>query len=523
MSQKEDLILVYDLGTTGCKVVAFTPKGRVVASHYEKLKTYQRHPTWVEQKPEEWKAAIRKGTKILLKEKKITPNQIKCISISGTQMGAVPVNDKGRPLREYTIMHFDYRSSAQAKKLIENMSGFDNFYKIHGLGHPPENLSICKVMWIKDSERKIYEDAYKFLQSKDFIALYLTQRFVTDYTDASNTGWLNIERREYSEDILEAAGIDVEKLPEIHDSHDIIGYVTKKASRETGLKMGTPVAIGAGDTPATCLGAGIIKEGVCYSYIGGANWNGVCSTKPILDPLIRMINLCHPIPGKYNVFSFTPSGGIIQDWFVDSFYRREGTAERNMYSKDSFGIMNQEISKTSLGALGLICLPYLRGGGGPHWNPNARGAFLGVSILHKRRHFLRASLEGVAFSFRWVMEQTEKAGFPVLKWRELRDVGGGAKNKYWLKIYSDVLGMKLSVLENPQEVTSLGAAIAAAVGVGFHKDYEASVKEMVRISTIILPNLKSTKIYDEIYGIYKEAFHTLTPIFEKIAHIQSHL
>lgn len=518
MYEHDDLILVYDVGTTGCKAVLFTPEGEIVASHYGRYETYYPQPTWAEQRPMEWIDSARLGTKAVLSQSKLPVESVKCVGITGTQMGAVPVDHEGRLTRERSIIHCDYRSSREGKRLIDSIGGYDEFYRIHGLGHPPEALSICKVMWLKEFEPKVYNDTYKFLQAKDFVALYLTGSFASDYTDASNTGWLDIGSRKYSEDMLDAAEVDIEKLPELRDSHAVTGHVVERSARETGLQIGTPVTTGAGDTPATCLGAGVVDEGMCYSYIGSANWNGVCSGKPVMDPKIRMINLCHPIPGKYNVFSFTPSGGIVQEWFKDSFYTIGKCRDGGV---DTYDALARELSETPPGALGLVCLPYLTGGGGPHWNTNARGSFIGINMLHTRKHFLRSLLEGVALSFRWVMDQTETAGFPVLKWKELRVVGGGAMNEPWLQIYSNVLGMKVSILERPHEATALGAAIAAAVGIGLHGTYEKAAEKMSRVSKIIAPSVEAKTIYDDLYVTYKEAYRSLEPVFNRIAGTRS--
>ncbi len=513
-------ILVHDLGTTGDKAIIFDEVGRVITSHYISYKTYYPQPTWVEQKPEDWWDVVCTTTKLGLKKSKLLPKEIKAVAMVGQEKGAVPVDKEVNLVREKTILWCDTRSSKQAKELIDKIGGYDAFYRIHGLGFTPESLSISKVMWIKENEPKVYEKTYKFLQSKDFIIARLTDgvAFVDDYSDASLTGWLDIVKRDYSEEILELAGINVNKLPELHNSDDIVGYVGDEAAEKVGLKPGTPIIIGAGDVAAACVGAGVVKEKLCYSYIGSCNWNGVYATKPCLDSTIRLNNQCHPWKG-YDLFSLTMAGGISQQWFGEAVCDLEVASAKRL-GVSLYDLMRTRMLRTPVGSMGLCYLPYLRGGGGPHWNPNARGAFVGLVVPHNKDHFIRAVLEGVAINFRWLMDQTERAGFQVYDWGELRMIGGGGKNMDWLHIYADVLNMRVLLMDAPQEATGRGAFIAGAVGLGWYKNYIDATEKVVKINKIVEPNLNNHKIYDEMYDIYKSAFKALTPVFDKIAKFQ---
>lgn len=517
---RDEYILAYDLGSTGLKSAIFDVFGEVVASKYETYETYYLRPTWIEQNPEEWWSALCNTTITLLKETNISPERIKAIVPVGHQIGAVPVNQEGNLLRKRAPLWCDARNSKQARELIKKIGGYPNFYRIHGLGHPPEILSICKAMWLKENEPDNYAQTYKFLQSKDFIILYLTDKsvFVDDYGDASNTGWLDIKKREYSDELLEAAGLSRDKLPDLRESHEVVGYLGKDAAKQTGLKVETPIVLGSGDVPAGFVGGGIIEERMNYCSIGSANWTGSYANEPCLDPDIRMINGCHPWKG-YTSFSYTAAGGVSQDWFEDTICDVDKKVAEQI-DIASYDVTQIKAMRAPVGSAGLFYFPYLRGGGGPHWNPNSKGAFVGLTFLHKKEHLARAVLEGVALNFRWLMDQTERAGIPIIKENGIRAIGGGAKNRAWLQIYADVLGMKVLPLKSPHEVTSRGGFISAAVALNWYRDYPDAVEKVVKIDKIIEADMDNNKIYNDSYPIFKSIYESLAPMFDNIATFQ---
>ena len=310
-------------------------------------------------------------------------------------------------------------------------------------------------------------------------------------------------------------------MPELHESSEIVGFVGREAARQTGLKEGIPIVTGSGDVPAACVGAGVVSEKMCYCSIGSANWNGVFVTEPSMDPEIRMVNVCHPWK-NYCTFMYTAAGVISQDWFEDSIC----DVDKQIVKKINipfFEITEVRAKRAPAGSKGLLYLPYLRGGGGPHWNVNASGAFIGLHTLHQKEHLIRAIYEGVAMNFRWLMEQTEKAGVSINEEEGIRAIGGGAKNRVWLQIYSDVLGIKFSVLTAQHEATSRGGFISAAVGLDWYEDYPEAVGKTINIDIDVKPDMENNKIYNKLYPIFKSAYGALTPIFDEIARVREEM
>lgn len=520
-TNNNEFVLAYDVGSTGLKAVLFDTCGKVVASKYKSYETYYPLPTWIEQDPMEWWNAVCTTTRDILNETGIPADMIKAIAPIGHQIMAVPVDKSGNLLRSRVLYCFDGRSSKQAEELISRVGGYASFYKIHGLAHPPEILSICKAMWLKENEPEVYNKTYKFLQSKGFVILNLTDRqvFVDDYGDASNTGWLDIKSKKYSEEIIEAAGISMEKMSEIRYSYEIAGYVGEEAARLTGLKKGTPIFTGTGDVPASCVGAGVVESNMHYCSIGSANWNGGFVTAPCLDPDKKMVNISH-LWKDYICFQYTAAGSISKDWFENSIC----DIEKEIIKKVATGFHDITVNRSrnsSPGSKGIFYIPYLRGGGGPHWNPNSRGAFVGLSVAHDKNDMAKSVLEGVAFNFRWMMEQTKSAGVQVDEKQGIRVIGGGARNEQWVQVYADVMGSDFHIVKDPHEATAKGGFVTAAVGLKWYKDYPEAAKKTVTIEKTIKPNLEYQAIYNEAFPVFKKVYQSVEGVFKDIAELQS--
>jgi len=518
--QKNEFIIAFDVGSTGLKAVLFNSEGTVASSKYCPYSTHYLTPTSIEQEPDEWWKAVCTTSKAIIEETGLSPDSIKAIAPVGHQIMAIPIDKEGNLLGKRVLYVFDGRSGKQAKEIVNKLGGYNNFYHIHGLAHPAEILSCCKAMWIKDNQPEVFEKTYKFLQSKGFIILNLTDKkvFVDDYGDASNTGWMDIAKRAYSSEIAKAAGVSLDKLPEIRYSHEIAGVVGEAAAHMTGLKAGTPIFTGTGDVPASCLGAGIVENNMHYTSIGSANWNGGLVSKPSFGDKNDVVNICHVWKGFIS-FQYTAASGVSRDWFEDVLCDTEKKIISSIHS-GFYDITGERASKSTAGAKGIFYVPYLRGGGGPHWNPDSRGAFVGLSMAHDKNDMAKAVLEGVAYNFRWMMESTKEAGVPFENDQPIRVIGGGARNERWVQIYADVLGHPFEIIRDPHESTAKGGFILAAVGLGWYKDYLQAAKKTVFIEKKIYPDKEKHAIYNETFQIFKKTYNALETLFKDIAFIQ---
>lgn len=275
-----------------------------------------------EQSVDEWWSAVCETTKELLQKTKISPQDVLAIGFSGQLQGVVPVDKNGNALLERAIIWQDMRAVKEAKKVQEEL-GWEEFYRKTGKGQAIEMFPLVKIMWIRDNLPEVYSKAFRFLQCKDYLTFKLTGSIATDYTEASMTGYLNIHKREWDYEILDLFGIDLDKLPTLHESHEIIGHLTGEAAEAMGLKPGIPVIAGAGDVSAAALGAGVVSGEDAYISSGTAWWSGILTSSPLIDLESRISTLCSMIPGKYVPHNFVQSGSACLEWFIKNFMNLE--------------------------------------------------------------------------------------------------------------------------------------------------------------------------------------------------------
>jgi xylulokinase len=297
-----------------------------------------------------------------------------------------------------------------------------------------------------------------------------------------------------------------------------VGEVCKGVADETGLRAGTPVVIGGGDGSCAGAGAGVIREGLAYNYIGSSSWIALATPKPVLDPEMRTFTWAHLVPGMFSPCgTMQMAGGSYQ-------FARDHLAQNEKIVAESLGInayelMNQEVLRSPPGARGLLFLPYLLGERSPRWNPDARGAFIGLTIRHRRPDLLRAVLEGITLNLRVILEAFTRQGAVI---ESLRVIGGGARGAVWNGIMADIFGMPVQRLALLEEATSMGAGVAGGVGVGIWKDF-SQVDQMVQIASEARPHEEHRALYEELYEIFNESYSTLehASVFRRLSAVDT--
>ncbi|MEA3408314.1 MAG: xylulokinase [Chloroflexota bacterium] len=498
----KDLVLAHDLGTTGNKASLFDRDGQLVASAFSGYTTDYPQPGWAEQCATDWWRAVVSSTQELLQRAAVRPDQIAVISFSGQMMGCLPVDRGGTPLRP-AIIWADQRAEAQAQMLIERV-GWDRVYRVTG-HRASSSYSGAKMAWIRDEQPQVFARTAKMLQAKDYVAYRLTGVYATDYSDASGTNLFNLSERRWSGAMCEAMGIDPQLLPQALPSGTVIGGVTAEAARETGLAQGTPVAIGGGDGACATAGAGVVQPGDAYCYVGSSAWISFVSHDPLYDPQKRTFSFAHLDPDYVFPTGTMQCAGGSYDWLERLLRGEDG---ESMHAE-----LDALASEVAPGAQGLFFLPYLMGERSPHWNPKARGVFVGLTMTHGRAEMARAVLEGVAFNLRTILQALTRQGAPI---EALRVIGGGARSALWRQILADVLDHPLLRTELSVEATSLGAAVAGGVAVGLFDDY-AVVQDLVRVSPGERPEPAAAARYAELYDVFAETYEALEPIYERIA------
>lgn len=502
-------ILAHDLGTTGDKASLYDAEGNACASAFSGYGAVYAGPNNVEQNPEDWWQAVCASTRQLLDARRVQLNEIACVVFSGQMMGCVPVDRQARPLRS-ALIWADTRAVAEANLLCER-PGYEAVYRITGHRASP-SYTAAKILWVRGHQPEIFAQAHKFLLAKDFIVARLTGRFVTDYSDASGMNLYDLQTRDWSAEILDAVGLDRDRLAELHASTDVVGEITRQAAGEVGLAPGTPVVIGGGDGPCAAAGAGVVREGSAYNYLGSSSWIGLATRSPVYDPTMRTFTFAHLVPGMFTPTGTMQSAGGSYQWLRDTFClpEKEAAARLNL---SPYELMNLQAEASSPGAKGLLFLPYLLGERSPRWNTHARGVYFGLTMSHSRADIIRATLEGITFNLRVIMEAFEAQGAKI---EAMRVIGGGAKGRAWRQIMADIYGKPILRPALLEEATSLGAAIAGGVGVGLFKDFNIAEK-LTPIVDVINPNPALKLMYDRMMRIFNQTYDALAPLYEDLA------
>ncbi len=488
-------ILAHDLGTTGNKATLFDAEGQQIGSAFADYAVNYPQPNWAEQNPDDWWAAVCETTQRLLAETGVSAGNIAGVGFSGQMMGVVPVGADGRPLRS-CIIWADQRAQAESAYMAEAL-GADAIYET--CGHlPSPAYTGPKILWLRNHQPEIYEAAVCFLHPKDYLAFRFTGLFATDYSDASGTLLFDLVTRTWQPDFLAKLDLPVWKLPAILPSTGVVEGVTPEAADETGLRMGTPVIIGAGDGPGAGVGAGVIEPGEAYCNIGSSAWISIAGAAPMPDPRRRTITFAHAHPDRYAPMGVMQAAGGARQWTWD------------LLAEEALDL-DAAAATVPAGSDGLLFLPYFLGERSPYWNPLARGTLVGLAMNHGKAQIARATLEGVAFNLGLILNALRDQTADI---RAMRFIGGGSRSPLWQQILADVFNLPIHVLALQGDATSWGAAVTAGVGVGVY-DWSIAAQRSA-VERVVAPDQTTVNIYAEMSGIYTDLYAAMTPIFQKL-------
>jgi xylulokinase len=508
-----NLILTYDIGTTGNKCTVFDSGGREIMASVVSYKTIFPQPGWSEQNPHDfWKSVIT-GTRHLL-EKGLDPGSVEVIGISGHMNGCIPLDKEGKVLYN-NIIHSDSRTWPQCE-FIGRQIDFNSFYRITGNRLDP-HYTLPKVLWLKEYHRDIYERTRYFVNTKDYISYRLTGKLgVTDYSDASLTCMLDLVKGDWAYDLLKTLEIDSDKLPQLCCSYEVLGGLSKEAADLLGLPEGIPVTVGGGDGACATRGSGVKVFGDAYNYFGSSAWIATLNQTPVFDEKARIFNYFDLDGKSMIVCGTTQSAAASYNWAVDILRGGpEGSsADGNSGEKNIYDEIESLARSSSIGANGLFFLPYLMGERTPHWDPHTRGAFVGFTLYHNRADMIRAVYEGIVYALRTVLDVfiENKVSF-----KDMILIGGGAKSRLWNEMICNIFNMPVKVHKSPGVATSLGAAIAAGIGAGIFKDFDTAVDPA--FDRQAAPDQTTHEEYEKYYNIFRSFYPQLKPIYDEIAHI----
>jgi len=498
------LLLGIDVSTTGSKALVVNRDGEVVGSATTPHQTSTPRPLWSEQQPEDWWRAVAVSIRQALLHANVSGSAVSAIGLTGQMHGLVLLDQRKQTLRP-AILWNDQRCSDECDQIRARI-GRQRLIQITG-NEALTGFTAPKIVWVKNHEPEIFARARHVLLPKDFIRLKLTGALAMDKADGSGTMLFDLKKRDWSIEVLDALGIPSEWFPPTFEGPETTGEVSAEAAEATGLRIGTPVVAGGGDQAAQAVGVGAIRPGIAALTLGTSGVVFAPTDSCLIEPEGRLHAFCHAMHNRWHLMGVMLSAAGSLQWHRDT-----------LAPDVSFDELLAEAAVAPPGSEGLIFLPYLSGERTPYPDPLARGAWVGLTLRHKRGHVTRSVLEGVAFGLKDSFELIRGAGLVAIE--QVRVSGGGAKSALWRQIIADVLGAEL-VTVNTTEGAAYGAAILAGVGCGVWPDVETACSNLIRIVERVSPNQQQTALYGLVHDQYQSLYPALRPAFTRLASMEA--
>ncbi len=498
-----------DIGTSGTKSVLFDEEGNVIASASKEYPLYQEKNGYAEQEPSDWYNASIYTIKKIILDSKISSEDICGIGISGQMHGLVMLDENNKVIRK-SIIWCDQRTANECEE-ITNKIGKKRLIEI--TANPAlTGFTASKILWVRNNEPENYKKCRHILLPKDYVRFMLTGEYATDVSDASGMQLLDVPNRCWSDEVLEKLDIDKSLLAKVYESCEITGYITKEAAEVTGLKEGTPVVGGAGDNAAAAVGTGIVSDGKAFTTIGTSGVVFAHTSNLQIDPKGRVHTFCCAVPGCWHIMGVTQAACLSLKWFRDNFCNSE-IEQAKKAGLSEYYIMDNEALEIPVGSDKLIYLPYLMGERTPHLDPDVRGTFFGISAMHTRAHFIRAVMEGVAYSLRDCKNIISEMGTEI---SDMMACGGGGTSPLWRSMLADLYNCPVKTV-SCKEGPALGVAILAFVGTGVYETVEKACDRMIKADKTQLPDEKASSEYEKYYQLYQKLYYSIKDNCKELA------
>ncbi|ENM4022211.1 xylulokinase [Vibrio cholerae] len=478
-----------DLGTSGVKSIVMSLEGEILASKSIELSVSRPKPLWSEQMPAEWWHATCESIRGLREQ--IDLSGVKAVGLSGQMHGATLLNAEGEVIRP-AILWNDGRCAAECNELelaVPESRAITGNIMMPGFTAP-------KLKWVRNNEPENFEKIAKVLLPKDYLRFKMTGDFASDMSDSAGTCWLDVNARDWSEELLTATGLTREQMPTLFEGSEVTGVLLEQVAEQWGLPQ-VPVVAGGGDNAAGAVGVGIIKPGQAMLSLGTSGVYFAVSDGFISNPESALHSFCHALPNCWHTMSVILSAASCLKWVA------------SLTGFEDVGEMIKEVEQNADETSSVIFLPYLSGERTPHNNPDAKGVFFGMTHSTTKLELAQAVLEGVGFAF--------ADGFDALHVTkmipdEVSLIGGGARSEYWRQMLADIVGLPLTYRKGGDVGPALGAARLAALAVEENADIEkiCPVPELVQLHQ---PNSDKQAYYNAKRETFQSLYARISDLF----------
>jgi xylulokinase len=485
-----------DVGGTAAKVGLFQATGELLALEQVPIPVQSPRSGWAEIDPNCWFDGVTRGTHAVLSEANVSADCVAAIGLSNMIGTITPLGASGSPLRS-AITYFDTRSAHEASWILQRVPDIE---KITGNRITSGNTSLTSMLWIREHEPTVYEQATLFAQVGTLLFRWLTGELRVDWTNASFTGLYDYRTKRWHPEIADAVGVNLDTLAPI-GAPDTAFPLLRQRAEALGLRPGTPVVLGGIDGAMASVGVGAIHPGDVFDVSGTSEMVAACLPEPSTCP--ELLGRWHVVPDIWVLIGAMSTSGAAFQWFGRELFGQAGVEpDQGPYQE-----MTAAASASPPGANGVVFLPHMMGERAPLWDPQARGVFFGLSLSTTRGDMIRAVMEGVAFAMRHLLELIETQSSVSLN--RVVTVGGAARNALWRQIKADVWDMEIVTLK-VREATALGAAMTAGVGAGIYDDYDEAIEcALPAVDEVVSPDASRHRAYEKPYRVYRTLYPAL--------------
>ncbi len=492
---EQNYIIGVDIGTTSTKSVLFTEAGKVMGKALVTYPLYTPDIATAEQDPDEIFTAVVKTVRRLMEAYVLNPSQVLGLCFSAAMHSLILVDAAGLPLIR-SITWADNRSAGWEKRIKADMDGHAVYRRTGTPIHPMSPL--VKLAWLRHEQPELFQQAVRFISIKEYVFHRLLGRYVVDHSIATAMGLLNIESLDWDAEALAIAGVAPSSLSELVPTTAVLTGLKPAMAEAMGLRIDTPLIIGASDGVLSNLGVGAISPGLVAVTVGTSGAVRAVVDRPMTDPQERLF--CYPLTEHHWVIGgAVNNGGIALRWVRDQLADAEvATAKR--LGQDVYSLLTLMAGAVPPGSEGLLFHPYLMGERSPLWNANARASFFGLSVKHTKSHLVRSVLEGIVYNLYLVLKALEDFAGPATL---IQATGGFAESALWRQMMADIFNREVTIPEH-YESSCLGAAVLGLYALG-------RVPSLDAVSTMIGETYRHQPIPENV-----RAYQKILPVFERL-------